>query len=157
MTKYPIQGRRNRMGIGCDWGDGGVFGIALPSDKETTLPVESGKEPFDRSKPPAASREAMRRTALPALPVHSPSRHDRFPDLHGDPSGDQFEELSLPYFDRPSRAIYRKTWIVSAGSPTSVPAFFEIGTLLRQHVTGEVSGRPDRMGYQSPCRMIARI
>ena len=89
MTKYPIQDCCIRIGIGCNCGDGGVFGIALPSDKETTLPVESGKEPFDRSTPPAASREAMRRTALPALPVHSTSRHDSLicPDLSGDLSG----------------------------------------------------------------------
>ena len=106
--------------------------------------MESGKEPLSQSRPPAASRVAMWRTALPPFFAYSTLRHNRFSDLSGDRSRNRFRDKSpgqskgpsLPFFIRSSGAIHRMKWTISAGSQTPALAIFEIGTILRQHVAG---------------------
>jgi len=161
MTKHPIQGRRNRMGAGCDWGDGGVFGIASPSDKEMTLPVESGKEPFDRSTPSAASCEAMRRPHFLHFlltPLRGTIDSLIYPDLPGDLSADS--SGTYPATNSKNCRCHMSTdrtarFTEGRGLFPPVPGrrcvqFLKsgryCGSMSPSMPPGEVSGRPARLG-----------
>ena len=164
MTKYPIQDCCIRIGIGCNCGDGGVFGIALPSDKEMTLPVESGKEPFDRSTPPAASCEAMRRSHFLHFlftPLRGTIDSLIYPDLSG--TYPATNSKNCPCHTSPDRAarFTERRGLFPPVPGRRYPHFLiserYCGSMSAGMPPGEVIGRPARLGDQSPCRMIARI